>query len=63
MNNPVLRVSNKYELPTVGDENKIYIAVEENSIYRWDDKDLLYYCIGRDYNEIEFINGGNLDEQ
>lgn len=63
MNTPVLRVANKYDLPTVGDENKIYVAVDENAIYRWDDKALLYYCIGRDYNDIKFINGGNLDEQ
>lgn len=45
--------------PTIGDEKQIYIDTTENSTYRWDDASLKYYCIGRDYKQIEIINGGS----
>nr|DAW16599.1 MAG TPA: hypothetical protein [Caudoviricetes sp.] len=50
--------ANKADFPVVGDENKVYIARDENAVYRYNADDLYYYCIGRDYAEIEFINGG-----
>ena len=48
------------EFPTVGKVDALYVDSTENSIYRWDDTNLKYYCIGRDYKEIEVINGGTL---
>ncbi len=50
--------ANKADFPVVGDENKVYIARDENAVYRYNADDLCYYCVGRDYVEIEFINGG-----
>lgn len=47
------------KFPTIGNENQIYIDTSENATYRWDDVDLKYYCIGRDYKEIKVINGGS----
>lgn len=48
-----------YDFPSVGNKNKIYIDKSTNSIYRWDDEAVKYYCVGSDYNSIEVINGGD----
>lgn len=45
--------------PKVGDENTLYIAKNEDAVYRWNDEALSYYCVGRNYEEITYINGGN----
>lgn len=50
-----------HDFPTLGDSNHMYLAINENAVYRWDEKKLKYYCVGRDYTEIEIINGGDLD--
>lgn len=47
------------DFPKIGKVNVIYIDVADNASYRWNDADLNYYCIGRDYTEIDLINGGN----
>lgn len=47
------------DLPNIGLSNKTYFVTSENATYRWDEKKLTYFCTGRDYNEIEEINGGN----
>ena len=49
----------KYSLPTVGEENVIYRVIDENADYRWDNATAQYYCVGRDYKEIQVIHGGN----
>lgn len=54
--NAIKRYASKSEFPNVGDDNILYIALDENSSYIW--KDNKYVCIGRDYTEIEQINGG-----
>lgn len=51
----------KAQFPKIGQENVIYIDNEENALYRWSDADLRYYCVGRNYEEIDIINGGNLN--
>lgn len=33
------------EFPNVGSEEKLYIDTSNNSIYRWDNKDVKYYRI------------------
>ena len=48
------------EFPVVGKVGVVYVDATENSIYRWDNTKLKYYCTGRDYKEIEVINGGTL---
>lgn len=50
--------SNHLEFPSVGKIKQIYIDTENNALYRWDDIATKYFCVGRDYNEIQIINGG-----
>lgn len=47
-----------YEFPNRGNPKVLYIARSENAIYRWDEKLGKYFCIGRDYTEINNIDGG-----
>lgn len=49
--------NNRYEFPSIGKPNIIYVAKDENKTYRFDEESLTYYCIGADYNEIEAIQG------
>ena len=49
--------NNRYEFPSIGKPNIIYVAKDENKTYRFDEESLTYYCIGSDYNEIEVIQG------
>ena len=49
--------NNRYEFPSIGKPNIIYVAKDENKTYRFDEDSLTYYCIGSDYNEIEVIQG------
>lgn len=43
--------------PVIGDAEKHYIDKTENKIYRWDNTDLKYFCIGSDYSNISIIDG------
>lgn len=52
-----IEFNNRYEFPSIGKENMIYVARDENKTYRFDEESLTYYCIGSDYNEIEVIQG------
>lgn len=45
------------KFPPIGSSNQIYIDTTENATYRWDDKSLKYYCVGRDYMNIKIIDG------
>lgn len=54
-----LTFANRFEFPSIGEADKMYIATDENAVYRYDEADRAYYCIGRDYKNIEVINGGN----
>lgn len=48
---------NYFEFPSIGETDKLYIAKDNNATYRFDDKSNAYVCIGRDYTEIEVIQG------
>lgn len=50
-----LRFANHYEFPSIGDSECLYIAIDENATYRYDDTERAYFCVGRDYKEIEAI--------
>lgn len=50
--------ANYEDFPTIGDPNRLYIDLSENCVYRFDEEKLTYRCVGRDYNDIEVINGG-----
>lgn len=58
----VVRVNNRLDLPTVGNPQNIYFVIGENAVYRWDEEKLLYFCVGRNYEEISLINGGTANE-
>lgn len=46
-------------LPNIGSAGIVYIVEDENAVYRWDRDELKYYSVGRDYEEIQIIFGGN----
>lgn len=52
-----LTFNNRFEFPSIGRSDLMYIATDENRTYRFDEESLTYYCIGSDYNEIEVIQG------
>ena len=54
----LFKSSTTQEFPPVGNELCLYIAENENKLYRWDDTTIKYYCVGSDYNDIKIINGG-----
>jgi len=55
----VVRKETVYEFPNIGLEGRVYIDTTHNKIYRWDDIDKKYYCVGSDYNDIKVIDGGD----
>lgn len=57
--NVIKKYNSIYEFPGVGEEGILYLNTSTNSIYRWDDDNIKYYCVGSDYNNIEIINGGS----
>ena len=54
-------VDSRHELPVIGNSDFVYMVIDENAVYRWDDNELLYFCVGRDYAEIDLINGGKAE--
>lgn len=55
-----VEVSTRSELPNRGVSSTVYIVTGENATYRWDEENSKFYCIGRDYEELEIIIcGGN----
>ena len=47
--------NNRYEFPSIGKDNMIYVAKDEKASYIFDTVQNVYHCIGRDYNEIGSI--------
>lgn len=50
-----LRFSNHYEFPNVGDPLCLYIAVDENKIFYYDENTHTYNCVGSNYEDIDAI--------
>ena len=49
-----------FDFPNRGSSDSLYISKDDNSVYRWDEANSKYYCVGRDYSEIDtIICGGN----
>lgn len=46
------------ELPAIGNSKLLYIVDGENATYRFDGSTLTYECIGRDWKEIQGVDGG-----
>ena len=51
--------ASKLEFPNVGSDRMLYVDLSDNSIWRFNEETLTYICVGRDYNEIDVISGGN----
>lgn len=49
----------RLEFPSIGSERLIYVDLSENSLWRFDSENLKYICVGRDYTNLETIDGGN----
>lgn len=58
----VLEYASSLQFPAVGKERTIYVDQENNKIFRWDDDNIKYYCIGSDYENIKIINCGDATE-
>lgn len=56
---PIVTYKNIHEFPNVGINNRLYLAEDENAIYRWDSNTLTYQCVGNAITTIEEINGGD----
>jgi hypothetical protein len=56
----VIQYDTIYDLPNRGASTTLYMIQSENACYRWDESGSKYFCIGRDYQEIENILGGTL---
>ena len=54
-----IQYKNKLNFPNVGSSNLLYVDIEESATYRWDAQTTSYVCVGRDYNQIGVISGGN----
>lgn len=54
-----VKVNTVFDLPEQGLDNIVYIVVKDNAAYRWDENTNSYVCIGRDWMDIQRINGGN----
>lgn len=50
-----LEFKNRFEFPSIGNKNMLYIATDEDAAYIFDTAENVYRCIGRDYNEIGTI--------
>ena len=54
-----VKVNTVFDLPEQGLSNIVYIVVKDNAAYRWNENTGNYVCIGRDWMEINRINGGD----
>ena len=55
----IIEKDNYLQFPSIGDKNILYLDIENNSCYRWDDSEMKYFCIGKNYDDIEVISGGS----
>lgn len=58
----IITKPNKYEFPSIGAQDVLYVATDENKVYRWDDTELKYFVVGTNYEDIKIINGGSANE-
>lgn len=52
-----LEFKNRFEFPSIGKSDMIYVATDEHAAYIFDGEHNVYHCIGRDYREIDVIQG------
>ena len=49
--------NNRFEFPSIGNDNMLYVAKDEHKIYIFDANNLNYVVVGSDYAEIKIIQG------
>ena len=49
--------NNRFEFPSIGNVNMLYVAKDEHKIYIFDTDTLNYVVVGSDYAEIKMIQG------
>ena len=49
--------NNRFEFPSIGNVNMLYVAKDEHKIYIFDANNLNYVVVGSDYAEIKIIQG------
>ena len=52
-----IEFNNRYEFPSIGKENMIYVARDAHKMYIFNTETLAYEVVGSNYNEIEIIQG------
>ena len=52
-----LEFKNRFEFPSIGKADMLYIALDEHAAYIFDGEANVYHCVGRDYSEVEIIQG------
>lgn len=57
-----MRKASYFDFPNVGSDGTFYVDVGAGSTYIWDTDTNTYVCIGKDYEKIQTINGGNANE-
>lgn len=57
-----LEFNNRFEFPSIGKGDMLYIALDEHAAYIFDEERNVYICIGRDYREIGAIQCGFKEE-
>lgn len=57
----IIYVSNKEQLPTIGDQTLVYKVGNDSTLYQWDATEKRYEPLGGgiDEDEILLISGGN----
>ena len=48
---------NRFEFPNIGKADMLYIALDEKAVYIFDSEENIYRCVGRNYEEIDMIQG------
>ena len=51
-----------HNFPNIGNPNMLYLDMQASKLYRWDDEHLTYCVIGKHYDEIDIIDGGNAEK-
>lgn len=57
-----LKKDSYFDFPNIGESLTLYVDVGAGSTYIWDEDTNTYVCIGKDYEKIQTINGGNANE-
>lgn len=52
-----IEFNNRFEFPSMGKDNMLYVAKDEHKIYIFNSTTLNYEIVGSDYTEIKVIQG------